>query len=84
MKLTGNVPHHDRTRQHTDYLPSGEFEVLSACFGAGFFMDGIEEPVFPEGAFAGRAPSDKLNKWRAYRELPPVLAARLRLSPLAP
>ena len=26
-KLTGNVPHHDRTRQHTDYLPLGEFEV---------------------------------------------------------
>ncbi|MCH8205682.1 MAG: class I SAM-dependent methyltransferase [Chloroflexi bacterium] len=58
-------------------------EVFNACFEAGFVMDGIEEPVFPESAFASRAPSERLDRWRTYAELPPVLAARLRLSPAA-
>jgi ubiquinone/menaquinone biosynthesis C-methylase UbiE len=51
-------------------------ELLAACFEAGFVVDGMEEPTFPEGAFAT---SGKHDRWRAYRELPPVLAVRLRL-----
>ncbi len=49
--------------------------VLAPFFGAGFVLDGLEEPVFPPehpGARGARI-------WDAYRELPPVLAGRLRL-----
>jgi 2-polyprenyl-3-methyl-5-hydroxy-6-metoxy-1,4-benzoquinol methylase len=50
--------------------------ILGACFAAGFVLDGLEEPVFPEGADANRPFS-----WENFREIPPVLVARLILKP---
>lgn len=48
--------------------------LFNACFGAGFVLDGLEEPVFerrPErtGPFG----------WGNYQQIPPVLVARMRL-----
>jgi 2-polyprenyl-3-methyl-5-hydroxy-6-metoxy-1,4-benzoquinol methylase len=48
-------------------------ELLSACFAAGFVLDGLEEPAFPAGETAERQ-----FGWQAYSEIPPILAARLR------
>jgi SAM-dependent methyltransferase len=48
--------------------------LLAPFFAAGFALDGLEEPAFP-AAEAGARPS----LWDAHREIPPVLAARLRL-----
>jgi len=47
-------------------------QILGACFAAGFVLDGLEEPVFPQGAEGKRAFS-----WENFREIPPVLVARL-------
>jgi 2-polyprenyl-3-methyl-5-hydroxy-6-metoxy-1,4-benzoquinol methylase len=47
--------------------------LLNACFDAGFVLDRLEEPVFTEGA-----PPDHPFSWANYREIPPVLVARLR------
>lgn len=50
--------------------------LLSACFAVGLVLDGIEEPAFgPEDA------SPHLLSWLNYQDIPPVLAARLRLAP---
>ena len=46
--------------------------ILGACFAAGFVLDGLEEPVFPEGTEANRPFS-----WENFRDIPPVLVARL-------
>ena len=46
--------------------------ILGACFAAGFALDGLEEPVFPQGAEGKRAFS-----WENFRDIPPVLVARL-------
>jgi SAM-dependent methyltransferase len=51
-------------------------ELLAACFGAGFVLDGLEEP-----AFAEPIQSDLVLHWGHYLDIPPVLACRLR--PLA-
>lgn len=48
--------------------------LFSACFRSGFVLDGIEEPVFDRSAEPSRPFS-----WANYREIPPVLVARLRL-----
>jgi 2-polyprenyl-3-methyl-5-hydroxy-6-metoxy-1,4-benzoquinol methylase len=48
--------------------------LLNACFDAGFVLDRLEEPVFGEEAEPGRVFS-----WPNFREIPPVLVARLRL-----
>ena len=53
--------------------------ILGACFAAGFLLDGLEEPVFPEGAEAKRPFS-----WENFREIPPVLVARLITRPDRP
>ncbi len=47
--------------------------LLNACCDAGFVLDRLEEPVF-----AGDAPGDRPLAWANYREIPPVLIARLR------
>jgi SAM-dependent methyltransferase len=47
---------------------------LQAAFRAGFVLDGCEEPVFPEGAEPNRPLA-----WQAFREFPPVFAARVHL-----
>jgi hypothetical protein len=48
--------------------------LFGSCFRAGFVLDGLEEPVFDEGAEAKRPLG-----WGHYREIPPVLVARMRL-----
>jgi 2-polyprenyl-3-methyl-5-hydroxy-6-metoxy-1,4-benzoquinol methylase len=47
--------------------------LLNACFDAGFVLDRLEEPVFESDAR-----SDRPLGWQNYREIPPVLIARLR------
>ena len=49
--------------------------VFNACFRAGFFLDGMEEPAFQGPKDDRRGPS-----WDNYAEIPPVLAARMRPS----
>ena len=49
--------------------------LLSACFSAGFVLDGLEEPVFDDAEESARPLS-----WTNYKEIPPVLVARLRLA----
>ena len=48
--------------------------LFRACFDAGFVLDGTEEPVFREPT-----PSKRPLSWGNYREVPPVLVARMRL-----
>jgi SAM-dependent methyltransferase len=47
--------------------------LLGACFTAGMMLDGLEEPAFTSSS-ASLAPS-----WDNFGEIPPVLAARLRV-----
>jgi 2-polyprenyl-3-methyl-5-hydroxy-6-metoxy-1,4-benzoquinol methylase len=47
--------------------------LLNACFDAGFVLDRLEEPVFTE-----EAQPDRPFTWSNYREIPPVLVARLQ------
>jgi 2-polyprenyl-3-methyl-5-hydroxy-6-metoxy-1,4-benzoquinol methylase len=47
--------------------------LLSACFAAGFVLDGFEEPA------TGAVPKSAAPlSWDNYTEIPPILAARLR------
>jgi SAM-dependent methyltransferase len=48
--------------------------LFNSCFQAGFVLDGLEEPVF-EGQVEGQRPFS----WSNFKEIPPVLVARLRL-----
>jgi len=51
-------------------------QLLGECFAAGFVLDGLEEPAFgPDDTSRRRALG-----WGNFRQIPPVLAARLRLS----
>lgn len=50
-------------------------DLFAPCFAQGFVIDALEEPVFPEGN------PDKALSLANFAELPPVLAARLRLLP---
>ncbi len=47
--------------------------LLGGCFAVGMVLDGLEEPTFPESSAPRRTFS-----WENYREIPPVLIARLR------
>lgn len=63
---------------HTQPVPHRAFHrplglLLAPFFRAGLLLDGLEEPVFGPAAVA-RGPFS----WENYRELPPVLLARLR------
>ncbi|HEX7736701.1 MAG TPA: class I SAM-dependent methyltransferase [Ktedonobacteraceae bacterium] len=51
--------------------------LFNACFRAGLVLDGLEEPAFnyPQD---GSRPTHLLS-WAHYREIPPVLVARLRV-----
>jgi 2-polyprenyl-3-methyl-5-hydroxy-6-metoxy-1,4-benzoquinol methylase len=51
-------------------------EIFTACFRHGFVMDGIEEPTFDDSAADTRALS-----WLAFKDIPPVLAARMVVCP---
>jgi SAM-dependent methyltransferase len=48
-------------------------DLLAACFGAGFVLDGLEEP-----SVTGPMQSDLVLNWGHYPDIPPVLACRLR------
>ncbi|MDZ4764387.1 MAG: class I SAM-dependent methyltransferase [Chloroflexota bacterium] len=47
--------------------------LLNQCFGAGFMLDGVEEPAFGAGV-----ESRRLLSWVNFTQFPPVFAARLR------
>lgn len=47
--------------------------LLTACFDAGFVLDGIEEPTF-----TSESDGSRLFDWRDARQFPPVLVCRLR------
>lgn len=52
--------------------------LFNACFGAGFVLDGIEEPVFDRELYAGEEyDSGTPSAWWNKGELPPTLVARL-------
>jgi 2-polyprenyl-3-methyl-5-hydroxy-6-metoxy-1,4-benzoquinol methylase len=51
--------------------------LLSACFGAGFVMDGLEEPAF------GPVDSPRPLAWESLPDIPPVLVVRMRLMPIS-
>jgi len=48
-------------------------ELFRTGFDHGFVLDGLDEPVFADGAEGSRPLS-----WAHYREIPPVLVARMR------
>ncbi len=50
-------------------------ELFNTCFRAGFLMDALEEPAFSD-AVSSNTPLD----WGNFKEIPPVLVARLRLN----
>jgi 2-polyprenyl-3-methyl-5-hydroxy-6-metoxy-1,4-benzoquinol methylase len=47
--------------------------LFGSCFGAGFVLDGLEEPVFPPSSDRQRAFS-----WANFGAIPPVMVARMR------
>jgi 2-polyprenyl-3-methyl-5-hydroxy-6-metoxy-1,4-benzoquinol methylase len=47
--------------------------LLGACFAAGMVLDGLEEPAFETHS------ADLAPRWDNCEEIPPVLAARLRV-----
>lgn len=47
--------------------------LLTMCFEAGFVLDGLEE-----GAFGESVEADRELSWANFREIPPMLAMRLR------
>jgi SAM-dependent methyltransferase len=47
--------------------------LLGAAFAAGFVLDALEEPAYPD-----REPSRQAFDWENYSQIPPVLAVRLR------
>lgn len=49
-------------------------DIFTASFRAGLVLDGMEEPVFDDTTSSPRPLS-----WANYREIPPVLVARLRV-----
>lgn len=51
--------------------------LFNACFQAGLVLDGLEEPAF-NPPHDGSQPRNVLS-WVNYREIPPVLVARLRI-----
>ena len=49
--------------------------IFNAGFGAGFVVDGIEEPVFDD-----EFPARGTVSWDDLRDIPPVMVVRMRLS----
>jgi len=48
--------------------------LFNSCFSVGFVLDGIEEPAFNQDTNA-----DRPFEWANYKDIPPVLVARMRL-----
>jgi hypothetical protein len=57
--------------QHYFHRPISR--LLGAFFEEGLMLDGLEEPVFEEGA-----DPKGVFSWANYTQIPPVLVARLR------
>jgi 2-polyprenyl-3-methyl-5-hydroxy-6-metoxy-1,4-benzoquinol methylase len=53
--------------------------LFAQAFAAGFVIDGLEEPTF-----AHPTPGDRTLSWSQFGQLPPLLAARLRLMQAKP
>jgi 2-polyprenyl-3-methyl-5-hydroxy-6-metoxy-1,4-benzoquinol methylase len=79
-----NIPHYLRASVSKGSGMPGEPEphyyfhrsltdLLSACFQAGFVLDGLEEP-----SFTTPLQSELLLNWGQFPDIPPVLAVRLR------
>ena len=49
--------------------------IFNAGFGAGFVVDGIEEPVFGDDF-----PARGRIAWEDFRDIPAVVVVRMRLS----
>lgn len=49
-------------------------DLFNACFRAGFVLDGLAEPAFPQGTR-----SEHVFAWSNYPTIPPVLVARMRI-----
>ncbi len=47
--------------------------LLGACFAAGMMLDGLEEPAFTTSS------TNLAPRWDNFGEIPPILAARLRV-----
>lgn len=52
--------------------------LFDACFRAGMVLDGLEEPAFNHPQDGSKVGNMVVN-WVYYREIPPVLVARLRI-----
>jgi 2-polyprenyl-3-methyl-5-hydroxy-6-metoxy-1,4-benzoquinol methylase len=50
-------------------------QLLGAAFAAGLVLDGLEEPAFDEADIRPERPLT----WTSFPQIPPVMAARLRL-----
>ncbi len=50
-------------------------ELFNTCFRAGFVMDALAEPTFPDSVSSNNPIS-----WENFKEIPPVLVVRLRLN----
>lgn len=61
------------------YFPRPLHVLLNAAFRAGLVMDGIEEPGFNHPHDGSDQSSDHPISWIYYKEIPPVLAVRLRV-----
>lgn len=53
--------------------------LLNAAFRAGMVMDGIEEPAFNHPHDGSTSTNNQPLTWIYYKEIPPVLAVRLRV-----
>ncbi len=49
--------------------------LFQHCFNAGFVLDGMEEP-----AFQGEIAANRPTSWANFKDIPPVLVARMRLA----
>ncbi len=52
--------------------------LFNACFRAGLMLDGLEEPAFNHPHDGSKVDSMVVS-WTYYKEIPPVLVARLRI-----
>jgi 2-polyprenyl-3-methyl-5-hydroxy-6-metoxy-1,4-benzoquinol methylase len=52
--------------------------LFNACFRAGLVLDGLEEPAFNH-PHDGSKVGSMVVSWTYYKEIPPVLVARLRI-----
>ena len=84
VKVTGytNVPPGEGAGMPGEPAPHPYFhrplsELFGACFGAGFVIDGLEEPTFPKPQEGSRSEARPLA-WENFVEIPPVLVARAR------